>query len=141
VSLRRGRRHAELNAEINVVSLIDVMMLLLIIFMIAAPIMHGGVDVQLPTADAAPLDPNKSGMVITVTATRIYVDRDVFTDTEFRQSFQALARARGVAAEGVNVALDRDVTAQRWLDVFRVIQDAGITNIGVMTESTSGSRR
>lgn len=141
MSLRRGRRHAELNAEINVVSLIDVMMLLLIIFMIAAPIMHGGVDVQLPTADAAPLDPNKSGMVVTVTATRVYVDRDVFTDTEFRQSFQALARARGVAAQGVNVAADRDITAQRLLDVVGVITSAGITNVGLLTESTSGARR
>ena len=61
---RRGER-SPLNAEINVVSLIDVMMLLMVIFMITAPIMQGGVDVRLPTADAKPLDP-KGGMVVTV---------------------------------------------------------------------------
>ncbi len=51
---RSGRLH--LNAEINVVSLIDVMMLLLVIFMITAPLMQGGVDVKLPAADAKPLE-------------------------------------------------------------------------------------
>jgi biopolymer transport protein ExbD/biopolymer transport protein TolR len=61
---RRGER-TPLNAEINVVSLIDVMMLLMVIFMITAPIMQGGVDVKLPNADVAPLDP-KGGMVVTV---------------------------------------------------------------------------
>ena len=54
-----------LNAEINVVSLIDVMMLLMVIFMITAPIMQGGVDIQLPRAEAKPLEP-KSGLVVTV---------------------------------------------------------------------------
>ena len=51
---RSGRLH--LNAEINVVSLIDVMMLLLVIFMITAPLMQGGVDVKLPVATARPLE-------------------------------------------------------------------------------------
>ncbi len=54
-----------LNAEINVVSLIDVMMLLMVIFMITAPMMQGGVDVSLPKAEARPLEP-KSGLVVTV---------------------------------------------------------------------------
>ena len=58
----RGER-SPLNAEINVVSLIDVMMLLMVIFMITAPIMQGGVDVKLPKAEATPLE-SKSGLVI-----------------------------------------------------------------------------
>jgi len=52
---RRRRDRVELNAEINVVNLIDVMLLLLVIFMITAPLMQGGVDVQLPEAQAQPL--------------------------------------------------------------------------------------
>jgi biopolymer transport protein ExbD len=54
---RGRRRELPLNAEINVVSLIDVMLLLLVIFMITAPMMQGGVDVALPKAEAKPLDP------------------------------------------------------------------------------------
>ena len=53
---RRGRDRLALNAEINVVSLIDVMMLLMIIFMITAPMMQGGVDISLPKAEARPLE-------------------------------------------------------------------------------------
>lgn len=55
---RRGER-TPLNAEINVVSLIDVMMLLLVIFMITAPMMQGGVDVQLPKGEARALEPEE----------------------------------------------------------------------------------
>ena len=57
--MRRRRDATAINAEINVVSLIDVMMLLMVIFMIAAPMMQGGVDVKLPTAEARPLDANR----------------------------------------------------------------------------------
>ena len=52
-------------ADINVTPLVDVMLVLLIIFMITAPMMQGGVDVELPRAEARPLTP-KEGMVVTV---------------------------------------------------------------------------
>src|SRR3712207_8765971 len=75
MSTRRRGHRMELNAEINVVNLIDVMLLLLVIFMITAPMMQGGVDIQLPRAEARPLDP-KSGLVVTVDrAGAIRVDR------------------------------------------------------------------
>jgi biopolymer transport protein TolR len=63
---RRRRDRVELNAEINVVNLIDVMLLLLVIFMITAPMMQGGVDIALPRAEARPLE-SKGGLVVTVT--------------------------------------------------------------------------
>ncbi|MDE3128015.1 MAG: biopolymer transporter ExbD, partial [Gemmatimonadota bacterium] len=58
---RRRHRRLELNADINVVSLIDVMLLLLVIFMITAPMMQGGVDITLPQAEARPIT-SKSSM-------------------------------------------------------------------------------
>src|SRR5256886_15386088 len=95
----RRRERTPLNAEINVVSLIDVMLLLLVIFMITAPIMQGGVDVALPSAEARPLEP-KSGLVVTVNrAGVIFVDDDRLTYNEFRASFRALAARR--ARDGV----------------------------------------
>src|SRR5215216_4304707 len=95
---RRGEK-MPLNAEINVVSLIDVMLLLLVIFMITAPIMQGGVDVALPKAEARPME-SKSGLVVTVTrAGEIFVDDARLSYDEFRASFRALASQR--AREGV----------------------------------------
>ncbi|MHB1313698.1 MAG: biopolymer transporter ExbD, partial [Gemmatimonadaceae bacterium] len=54
---RTQRERSPLNADINVVSLIDVMMLLLVIFMITAPLMQGGVDVSLPKTTSKSLEP------------------------------------------------------------------------------------
>jgi biopolymer transport protein ExbD len=121
-----------LNAEINVVSLIDVMMLLLVIFMITAPLMQGGVDVKLPVADARPLD-DKSSMVITIDQRgRIFVDRDAMEFGEFQAAFKTLVGSR--AARGVTVRADGRGNVERFMQVMAVIRNAGVTNIGVATE-------
>ncbi len=72
-----------LNADINVTSLVDVAFVLLIIFMIAAPMMPGGVDVQLPRAEARPLPPSE-GMVVSVDREgRIFIDQTRSATTIF----------------------------------------------------------
>ena len=81
--------------DINVVSLIDVMMLLMIIFMITAPMMQGGVDIHLPKAEARPLE-SHSGLTITVDRSgSIFIDEAAMSFTEFQASFKALAERRG----------------------------------------------
>ena len=71
---RRRRHRFELNADVNVVSLIDVMLLLLVIFMITAPMMQGGVDITLPKAESKPME-SKDAVAITVHRDgSIYVD-------------------------------------------------------------------
>lgn len=127
---RSGRLH--LNAEINVVSLIDVMMLLLVIFMITAPLMQGGVDVKLPVASTRPLD-DKSSLVITIDRNgRIYVDKDGMNYNEFRDSFKALAGKQGT--RGVTVRSDGRANVENLVRVLAVIRNAGITNVGIATE-------
>jgi biopolymer transport protein ExbD/biopolymer transport protein TolR len=128
---RRGER-TPLNAEINVVSLIDVMMLLMVIFMITAPIMQGGVDVRLPTADARPLEP-KSGMVVTVDRQgQIFVDESRMSFEEFRASFKALAgRSK---AQGVYLRADEGVAYGQVVRVLSVMRQAGVGDIGLVAE-------
>ncbi len=127
---RAGRLH--MNAEINVVSLIDVMMLLLVIFMITAPLMQGGVDVKLPVADAKPLE-NKSAIVITVDRRgTIFMDRDSMTYGEFSGSAKALLQ-KG-KQQGVTVRADARATVEMLLRVVAVIRNAGVTNVGLVTE-------
>ena len=101
-----------LNAEINVVSLIDVMMLLMVIFMITAPIMQGGIDINLPKAEARPLEP-KSGLVVTVDRNGgIHVDEMALTYAEFRATFKTLGV--GVEIDKLDVLLEGpDFRAER----------------------------
>ena len=129
------RRRAEgtpLNAEINVVSLIDVMMLLMIIFMIAAPIMQGGVDVELPRAEARPLEP-KGGLAVSVNRQgQIFVDETPLSLAEFRASFKALARDRG--KEGAYLRADQGVPYGRVVEVLAIMRAAGVNGVGLVAE-------
>jgi biopolymer transport protein ExbD/biopolymer transport protein TolR len=129
---RRRKERTPLNAEINVVSLIDVMMLLMVIFMITAPIMQGGVDVRLPTADAKPLEP-KSGMVVTVDRQgKIFVDESQMSFEAFRASFKALAGKRG--SQGVYLRADEGVNYGAVVRVLSVMRQAGVGDIGLVAE-------
>jgi len=128
---RRGERMA-LNAEINVVSLIDVMMLLMVIFMITAPIMQGGVDVALPKAEAKPLEA-KSGLVVTVNREgTIFVDQDRLTIDEFRATFKALSERRG--KDGVYLRADQGVPYGTVVRVLAIMRAGGAPNVGLVAE-------
>jgi biopolymer transport protein TolR len=127
----RGER-TPLNAEINVVSLIDVMMLLMVIFMITAPIMQGGVDVKLPKAEAMPLE-SKSGLVISITRDgAIYAGETKMSLREFRLSFKSLAGKQG--KDGVYLRADQNINYGIVAQVLSIIQAAGVTNLGFVTE-------
>jgi biopolymer transport protein ExbD/biopolymer transport protein TolR len=132
VSRRRRGERTPLNAEINVVSLIDVMMLLMVIFMITAPMMQGGVEVALPKAEARPMTP-KSGLVVSVTRTgAIYVDETKLSLGEFRASFRALASGRG--SQGVFLRADAGVPYGTVVQVLAIMRGAGVGDVGLVAE-------
>ena len=121
-----------INAEINVVSLIDVMMLLMVIFMITAPIMQGGVDIALPKAEARPLEP-KSGLVVSVDrAGMIHVDETSLTISEFRATFKTLASTRG--KDGIYLRADQGASYGAVAQVLAVMRATGISDVGLVLE-------
>ena len=129
---RRRREGLPLNAEINVVSLIDVMLLLLVIFMITAPMMQGGVDISLPKAQARPLE-SKSGLTVTVDRTgAIYVDDARLTFNQFSASFKALAQRRG--SGGVYLRADDRVPYGSVVKVLAIMRASGVGDIGLVAE-------
>jgi len=135
MSRRRRAERTPLNAEINVVSLIDVMMLLMVIFMITAPIMQGGVDVKLPNADVTPLDP-KSGLVVTVDrAGQVFVDDSKMSFEAFSASFKALAGKR--SGQGVYLRADEGTPYGQVVRVMAVMRKAGVADIGMVAEPMS----
>lgn len=130
--MRRRRERMAINAEINVVSLIDVMMLLMVIFMITAPIMQGGVDIDLPKAEARPLEP-KSGLVVSVDkAGMIHVDETSLTFNEFRATFKTLASTRG--KDGIYLRADQGASYGAVAQVLAVMRSTGISDVGLVLE-------
>lgn len=134
-----GDRRGEMsfNADVNVTSLVDVMMVLLIVFMITAPMMQGGVDVELPRAEARPLTP-KEGMVVSVNRDgRIFVDQTAVSYRDFRVTFRSLVATR--KPSGVYLQADTRVPYGQVVRVLAVIRGAGVQNVGLVAQEEEPS--
>ncbi len=126
-----SRRRLVVTADINVTSLVDVAFVLLIIFMITAPMMQGGVDVQLPKAAARPLSA-KDGLVVTVDRRgKVFIDRTEVSFNDFRATFRGIVAAR--KPNGVYLQADARTPYGDAVRVLAIIREAGITDVGLVT--------
>jgi biopolymer transport protein TolR len=128
----RTRQRTELNAEINVVSLIDVMMLLMIIFMITAPLMTGGVDVKLPKANvtSSPVD---NPVMITVTRDgTIVLDNQRVAPDELRVALTALASR--VSGRTIFLKGDAGAAYGDIVQVLATLREVGLQNVSLVAE-------
>ncbi len=133
--MARRRFRAGFNADINVTSLVDVAFVLLIIFMITAPMMQGGVQVRLPRAEARPLQ-EETGITVSVDSRgRIFVDQATFSYEDFRATFRALVARRKPAA--IYLRADRGVPYGDVVRVLAIIRTAGIRDVGLVAEPES----
>lgn len=134
---RRGRRRArnQVMSEINVTPFVDVMLVLLIIFMVAAPLLTVGVPVELPdTAASALPQEQEEPLTISVTA-----DGAVFVqETEVRAD-ELIAKVRAIAAERrddkVFLRADGDIEYERVMQVMGALNAGGFRNIGLVTDT------
>jgi biopolymer transport protein TolR len=129
---RRRRPRYELNADVNVVSLIDVMLLLLVIFMITAPMMQGGVDISLPQAQSRPLE-SKDGLAVTVNSKgEIFIGNEKFSLGDFRVSFKTVAQNR--TRNGVYLRADKSVDYGLVVQILAIMRTNGVADVGLVTE-------
>jgi biopolymer transport protein ExbD len=112
------------NAEINLTNLIDVAFVLLIIFMITAPILQGGVDVDLPVADAVPIESSDATIVTVTRDGTIYIDKAVVSLGEFGEQVKRIAGDGAVTVRG-----DRTVQLGVFMPVLAELQKVGITKV------------
>lgn len=129
-----GQDDERVLSDINVTPLVDVMLVLLIIFMITAPMLHQGIEVALPRADADNLpmrvdDPlvlsiNREGL--------IFLDDEPVHPTRIGERLLPLLEARG--DDSVFIKGDRDVPYGRVIELLDILHQAGITRIGMITE-------
>ena len=133
---RSSRRRSSFRAmsDINVTPLVDVMLVLLIIFMVAAPLMTVGVPVTLPNTKAKALNSDNEPITISVDAKgKIYIkEREVSLDT---LSAEVATLAKGGAQDQVFVRADQAVGYGHVMKVMGELNNAGFKNLGMLTGS------
>jgi TolR protein len=121
-------------ADINVTPLVDVMLVLLIIFMIAAPMLHQGVEVALPRADAPNLPLRvQDPLVISIDRNgRVYLKETAVETEELVSRVKSQIASRG--DDTVFLKGDRDVPYGRIIEVLDVLHQGGIVHVGMVTD-------
>lgn len=131
--LGNGNGRRRLVAEINVTPLVDVMLVLLIIFMVTAPMMTQGVDVNLPETTARPLPQKKKPVTISVTKKGlIFIDRIKGDRALLRQQLAKMAAAD--KDRPIFLKADRQVPYGLVVEVMADIKDSGFDKLGMITQ-------
>ena len=130
-----GGDEEPLLADINVTPQVDVMLVLLIIFMIAAPMLHQGFEVNLPEADADELPLRvEDPMVLSVNRQGLVFIRDTpVHPSQLVERLKPLLEARG--DDSVFLKGDRELPYGKIIEVLDVLQSGGITHVGLVTEN------
>ena len=127
----RGRRGAL--SEINVTPLVDVMLVLLIIFMVTAPLMTSGVSVDLPKTDAKPLNTDSQPLTVTVDAAgKIFLQDQEVQLAELVTKLQAIAQNN--QDRRIFVRGDKDLAYGRIMEVMGTITQGGFTKVALLAE-------
>ncbi len=120
-------------SDINVTPLVDVMLVLLIIFMVTAPMMTQGLDVDLPKVDAQALQTEKEQTIITIKADgSIYLDEVQISG--FNMAFQVQQVMTTKGNQIVFLKADQNATYGSVATIMAQLRQAGITSIGLVTE-------
>ncbi len=126
------RRHYPALYDINVTNLVDVVLVLLIIFMITAPMLQSGIDINLPKTAANQKDLGE-GIVVTITKEkRVFVDDKITPLNKFEQRLESLRAKKG--AKAVYLRSDSSVPYGFVVEVMGKIKGMGITDLGLVIE-------
>ncbi len=135
-----GSDEEQVLSDINVTPLVDVMLVLLIIFMITAPMLHQGVQVTLPRAEAENL-PTKAENPLILVINRdglVYLGKEPIHPSQLGERLLPMLQARG--EDTVFIKGDTHVEYGRVIQVLDLLHQAGITKIGMVTERPERGR-
>ena len=125
-------QHDKLMSDINVTPFVDVMLVLLIIFMVAAPMMMQGVDVALPETTAEPLPAQQENLVVTIDPDgQVYINTYPVTLESLKQKLASILKGR--RDREVYLRADKNIPYGNVVRVMAAIKDAGIEKLGMVT--------
>ena len=130
----KGHRVYRPVAEMNITPMVDVMLVLMIIFMVAAPMMTQGVQVALPKADAKPIEQEKPVEILLKKDGTIQVGSSVVAKEDLVSRLQAIQEGRDSAA--ILLRADKDMNYGTVMEIMAALQVAGMVDVGLVTEPT-----
>jgi biopolymer transport protein TolR len=136
---RRSHRTSSSLAEINVVPLVDVMLVLLIIFMVTAPMMQHGMDVKLPTSRRAASNISNERPIVTLPLSYRKDKRVMLGDEAVRTDLLAERIRQRMAAradKSVFLRMDGGLTTQEMMDVIDRLKDGGVEDVALVTDQS-----
>ncbi len=132
-SMQVGNQDRRTLSEINVTPLVDVMLVLLIIFMVTAPMMQQGIEVNLPQATAKALESKEEKLILTITRNKeIYLNKRRFELEGLRHKLKALYRNR--SDKEIYLRADSNVAYGFVVRTMAEIKEAGIEQLAMITE-------
>ena len=127
------KRYTGALADINVTPLVDVTLVLLIVFMIAAPVVLQGLETDLPKTIVSDMEIDSNQVVVTLTVDKItYINNEPVNREEFIDELKRQAAARG--QNFVYLRADKALTYGNVVRIIEMIKKAGIPNLGIVTE-------
>src|SRR6202140_3034195 len=140
VGKRRHRRHSVMS-EINVTPMVDVMLVLLIIFMVSAPLLTVGVPIDLPQSQAKSLAQDKEPLTLSVNDKgQVFLQNAEISVDDLVPKLQVVAQARGGAEARVYVRGDKKVDYGTIMRVMGRLSAAGFHRVALVTEFEQGSK-
>src|SRR6478735_1617925 len=135
VAGRRRHRRRPVMSEINVTPMVDVMLVLLIIFMVSAPLLTVGVPLDLPQTQAKTLDQDKEPLTVSVNMKgQVFLQNTEIPLEEVVPKLKAITDARGGTDERIYVRGDRQVDYGTVMKVMGRISAAGFRRVAMVTE-------
>ncbi len=137
---RRGRRRAAVMAEINVTPMVDVMLVLMIIFMVSAPMLTVGVPLDLPQTQAKSLEQDKTPLQLSVDIKgKVFINDTEVTMEELIPKLKAITDARGGLDERIFMRADKKADYGTVARVMGQLSGAGFKRLALVTEVEQGT--
>jgi len=135
----RGRGRRKVMSEINVTPMVDVMLVLLIIFMVSAPLLTVGVPIDLPQSQATSLDQDKEPLALSVNDKgQVFLQDSEIKLDDLVAKLKAVAEARGGTEARIYVRGDRRVDYGTVMKVMGRLSSAGFHRVALVTEVEQG---